>query len=125
MASWASTSDLYGLRIIQVVLAARAELIVAAHRQFGIELGLRRERVLVLENGFLGEHFEPHALDPAGGAGEVLIDQALAESDGFEDLRAAIALQGGDAHLAERLQQSLVDALDEVGHGLLFGANRF
>ena len=47
----------------------------------------------------------------------------LAESDGFEDLRAAVALQGGDAHLAEGLQESLVDALDVVGHGLLVGAD--
>ena len=116
---------LYGLRINQVVLAAHAELIVAADRQLGIEIVLRRESVLVLENGLLGQHFEPDAFDPAGGAGEILVDQAFAESDGFEDLSAAIALQRGDAHLAESLEEALVDALDEIRHGLLFGADRF
>ena len=115
---------LYGQRIIQVILAARAELIIARHRQFGIELGLRRERVLVLENRLLREHFQPYALDAAGGAGEVFVHQALAQSDGLEYLRAAIALQRRDAHLAEGLQQSFVDALHVIGHRLLVGADR-
>ena len=43
------------------------------------------------------------------GAGEVLLDQALVQPDGFEHLRAAIALQRRDAHLGEGLQQALVD----------------
>ncbi len=39
------------------------------------------------------------------------------QADGFEDLRAAIALQRGDAHLGEGLQQTFVDGLHEIGDG--------
>src|SRR5262249_49766958 len=46
--------------------------------------------------------------------GEVFIDELPVEPDGFEHLRAAVALQRRDAHLRERLQQALVDCLDEV-----------
>src|ERR1035437_10230941 len=115
---------LYGQRIVQVVVATHAELIAPAHRQFRIEVRLRRERVLVLENGLVRQRFQPHPLNPAGRAGEVFVHQPLAQPNRLEHLRAAIALQRGDAHLAEGLQQALVDALDEVRHGLLFGANR-
>ena len=54
------------------------------------------------------------AFDARGRAGEVLLDQRLVQADGFEHLRAAIALQRGDAHLGKSLQQALVDGLDEV-----------
>ena len=54
------------------------------------------------------------ALDPAGGAGEVLVDQLLAEADGFEDLGAAVALHRGDAHLRRDLDDALVGRLDVV-----------
>ena len=41
------------------------------------------------------------------------------QADGFEHLRAAIALQRGDAHLREDLQQSFVDGLHVVLERLL------
>ena len=100
-----------GERIQQVMLAAHAVLIIAADGQFGVVAGdgLEGERVLHLR--FAGQHIEPDAFDAGGGAGEVLLDQSLVQADGFEDLRAAIALQGGDAHLREGFQQAFVDGL--------------
>ena len=77
--------------------------------------------MLVLHLRFAGQHVEADALDARGGAGEIFVDQLLVQADGLEDLRAAIALQGGDAHLREGLQQALVDGLDEVLLGV-FGA---
>ena len=53
------------------------------------------------------------------GAGEVGLDQFFVQADGFEDLRAAIALQRADAHLREGLQQALVDGLDEILVGVI------
>ena len=48
----------------------------------------------------------------------------MVEADGLKDLRAAIALQGADAHLGEGLEQALVDGLDEVLLGV-FGGDVF
>ncbi len=107
-----------GERVQQVMLAAHAVLIIAAHGQFGVVAGdgLEGERVLHLR--FAGQHIEPDAFDAGGGAGEVLLDQSLVQADGFEDLRAAIALQGGDAHFREGLKQAFVDGLLEIAQCL-------
>ena len=42
---------------------------------------------------------------------ESQIDDFRAESDGLEDLGAAIALEGRDTHLGEDLQQAEIDGL--------------
>ncbi len=76
----------------------------------------------MLELRFAGQHVKPHALDARGGSGEVGLDQRLVQSHGLKDLRAAIALQGADAHLGEGLEQAFVDGLDEVLLGI-FGAD--
>ena len=108
-----------GLRIQQVILAALAVLIVAADDQLGFRLGERLEGVGVLDQRLARQHVQAHALDARSGAGEVRVDQRLIQPNGLEDLRAAIALQGADAHLREGLQQALVDGLDEVLLGMI------
>ena len=45
-------------------------------------------------------HIDADALDAAGRSDEVFVDQFPTEPDGFEDLRAAVALHRGNAHLA-------------------------
>src|SRR5437016_802865 len=45
-----------GLRIVEVILAASAVLIVAGEPELGIELGLRRVRVTVFEKGLPADH---------------------------------------------------------------------
>ncbi len=60
------------------------------------------------------EHLQADPADPRGGAGEVPVDQRRLEADGLEDLRAAVGLDRGDAHLRDRLQQAFPDCLDRV-----------
>ena len=52
------------------------------------------------------------ALDARMGAGEIFVDEVLAQADGVENLRAAIGLIGRDAHLGHHLEQAFVDRLD-------------
>ena len=70
--------------------------------------------------GFARDLFKADALDGGRRAREILLHEALAEADGVEDLRAAIGLIGGDAHLGHDLQQALVHRLDEALHRLVF-----
>ncbi len=113
-----------GERIEQVILAAFAVLVLAADDEIGFGFGERLERVLVLHLRFAREHVQADALDTRGGAGEVGLDERLVEADSLEDLRAAITLQRGDAHLREGFEQALVDGLNEVLLGIL-GADFF
>ena len=46
--------------------------------------------------------------------GEVAVDDFLVEADRLEDLGAAVALDGGDAHLGHHLEDALVDRLDVI-----------
>ena len=100
-----------GQRIEQMILAAHAVLIAAADLQLGIGFRQRLESVVVLHLGFARQHIQADAFDARRGAGEISLDQRFVQADGFEHLRAAIALQRGDAHLREDLQQSFVDGL--------------
>jgi hypothetical protein len=65
------------------------------------------------------EHVEPDPADARGGAGEVLLDHLGRQSHGLEDLGAVVGLDRRDAHLGERLEQSLADRTDDVALGLL------
>ena len=47
-----------------------------------------------------------------------LIDQILVESDGLENLRAAVALYRRDAHLRDHLDDAFVYGLDVVRYRL-------
>ena len=51
--------------------------------------------------------------------GEVMVDHVLPEAERLEDLRAAVALDGGDAHLRGDLDHALGGRLDEVLAGRL------
>ncbi len=46
-----------------------------------------------------------------GRAGEILLDQGPVQPDRLENLGAVVALEGGNAHLREHLEQALVDRL--------------
>ena len=63
---------------------------------------------------FARQHFETDASDPRSRSREVCVDQIFVQSDGLENLRAAVALQRGNAHLRKGLQQAFVDGLHEV-----------
>jgi len=58
----------------------------------------------------LGDAAEPEVL----GSGERGLDQLLAQADRLEDLRAAVRVERGDAHLGHRLEDALLQRLDEI-----------
>ena len=60
------------------------------------------------------QHVDPDALDARRRAGEAAVDQHAREADRLEDLRPVVGLDGRDAHLRDRLEQALGDALDDV-----------
>ena len=70
--------------------------------------------MLVTIGALLGHALEADAADPARRPREEFIDEPLLETDRLEDLRAAVALLRGDAHLAHHLQQALGGRFDEV-----------
>jgi hypothetical protein len=71
---------------------------------------MRRRRRAVALDGFAATS-SGRRLQPGGGAGEELVDEGLAQADRVENLRAAIGLVGGDAHLGHHLEQALPIAL--------------
>ncbi len=103
-----------GERIEKVVFAAHAVLIIAADGEFGVAIGDGMIGERVLHDGLACQDVKSDAFNARRRAGKVTLDQILVESDGFENLRAAITLQSRNAHLREDFQQSFVDGLDVV-----------
>src|SRR5215212_9024008 len=60
------------------------------------------------------EHVQADAADARGRAGEVLLDERFLEPDRLEDLGAAVAANGRDPHLRNRLEDPLAGRLDHV-----------
>ena len=60
---------------------------------------------------FLGNIFQAGPFDARRCPGEIRIDHGPVDPHGLEDLRAAIAGQGGDPHLGHNLQDSVFDCL--------------
>ena len=97
-----------------MVLAAQAEGVVAAHIQhFRVNriaaIGLRMP--LHRLGGNLGH---AGAFDAGRGAGEAFFDKGAGQANRVENLRPAIGLVGGNAHLGHHLQHPLANRLDEV-----------
>ncbi len=94
---------------------AGPEGVVAA----GVEGGPVEGSVAVGEpveaEGLLGDLAEADALDHAGRAGEIPVDEGRRQADGLEDLRAAVRLVRRDAHLRHDLEEALRDGLDVAG----------
>ena len=111
----------HGLRVEQVHLALAAPLVLAAELELAVGplRGPRRVRHRVAGRDLGGDLVEADAAEAADGAGEVLVDELVAETDRLEDLRAGVAGDGADAHLAHHLQHALAGGLDVVLHGLV------
>ena len=109
------------LRVEQVHLALAPPLVLAAELEpaVGALLGPRRVGGGVARGDLHGDLVEADAAEAADRAGEVLVDQLLAEADALEDLRAGVAGDGAHAHLAHHLEHALAGGLDVVLHRLV------
>ena len=108
-----------GLRRPAMGFAAHAIGVFAADFERSAKNRGLAEGVPVAAIRLLGDVGKAGALDPRGGAEEELVDEGPRQSDGVEDLRAAIGLVGRDAHLRHDLEQALVDRLDEALHDFM------
>src|SRR6185295_7152237 len=63
----------------------------------------------VAPNRFFADLANTDPLYTRGRAAKVAVDEFVVQSDGFEDLRAAVGLHGRDAHLRKNLEQPLID----------------
>ena len=102
------------LGIEQMELAVRAPLIQTADRQrMPVDAAIREGRLVTHEH-FLRDHVHADAADTRRRPREVLVDDVLTQAHRFEHLRAAIALDRGDAHLGHDLDDALGRGLDQV-----------
>ena len=101
-----------------VVFPASSPLVFPSHRQAG---GLRDDP-LRIGRGLAFRHLlrdgvKVHAVDPGGRAGKVAPEHLVVQAQCFENLCAAVAVQGGDSHFRHDLQDALAQSLDIVVDG--------
>ena len=106
----------YRLRVEQVHLALAAPLVLAADRQLtmgslGGPIGVG---VAMTGENLLCHDAEADPSEPAGSAGEVLVDHWLCQSDGLEDLCSGVGGHRRDAHLGHDLEHALRGGLGVV-----------
>ena len=80
---------------------------------------VRRIRMRVAGGHLGGEVLDADAAEAADCAGEVLLNEVVAQANGLKDLRAGVRRHGADAHLRHHLQHALTAGLDEVLQGLV------
>jgi hypothetical protein len=97
-----------------VLFAAHAPGVFAAGVEHARQHRVVAEGRQVHAQRLLGDLEHADAADLAGGAAEVLVDEALLQADGLEELRAAVGHVGAHAHLGHDLRQALADGLDVV-----------
>ena len=110
-----------GFRIEEVEFAVLAPLIGAAgfkRALLGLDVAVR-EGGAVADESLLGDLVDAGALATAGSAAEVFVHHVELETDGFENLRAAIGGDGGDAHLGHGLDHTLDGAFEVVVNRLV------
>ena len=101
-----------------MVLAGATPLVFAAGAQVAVRTGgpLRRVGHTVTNGDLFGQFVESDAADAGGGAGEVFVDDVLVQADGFEQLRATVAHDGGNAHLGHDLEHASGQRVGQVLH---------
>ena len=75
-------------------------------------LGL--ECLVVQADGITSDGLEFDTADGAHLSSEIALQEALAQTDAFEDLGTTIASDGRDTHLSHDLEQALLHSLDVV-----------
>ena len=109
------------LGVEEVRLALAPPLVLAPDLEGAVRLvdAVRRVGARVALGRLAGDDVEADATELAHRAGEVALDERLRQTDGLEDLGAAVGRDGRDAHLGHDLEDTLAERLDEVGDGLL------
>ncbi len=102
-----------------MVFTGTTPLVVATRAQIAVRAGgpLGRIGHAVANRYFLGQLVEADAADAGCGAGEVFVDHILVQAHGFEQLRATVAHDGGDAHLRHDLEHASGKGLGQVLDG--------
>ena len=77
------------------------------------------EGVRVAHGSFARDHVDAHPADARGGPGEIFVDKFMAQADGLKNLRAAVALDGGDAHLGDDFDHALDHRLGVIVGGFV------
>ena len=106
-------------RVEQMELAILAVLVLAVdfQRVAVQRIGRKRPRMLLLR--FPRHFFQTDAADSRRRPGKILIDQLLAQPDRFENLRAAVGLDGRDAHLRHHFDDAFVDGFVVAFDGVM------
>ncbi len=108
-------------RIEQVQLAVFAILILAVHFQgVAVErIGRKCARMLLLR--LAGDLRQADAADARRRPGKIFIDQLMAETHCFENLRAAVRLDRRDTHLGHHLDHAFVNRFVVALHRVEIG----
>src|ERR1035437_2222947 len=108
-----------GLRVEQVEFAVAAPLVLATgvkSRRVGIDRAIGK-RLAVAGQRLFGQHVQADTFDARHRPGEVPVNDGVVQPDGLENLRATIALDGGDAHLGHRFYHAFDHRLDVFFYG--------
>src|SRR3546814_7911690 len=74
--------------------------------------------VAVAANDFLAHFLQADALDRACGAGEIFLHKGGVQAHGIENLRTAIGLVGGNAHLRSEEHTSELQSLMRISYAV-------
>ena len=102
----------HGVRRPDMPLAVDAEGELAARVERLAIVGRVAEGNAMAPHRLVGDLVETDALDRRHRPGEIFVEEDAVEPDGVEDLRAAIGLEGADAHLGHHFEDALGDRLD-------------
>ncbi len=116
-----SLNGMYGLRIIQVLLAVTLNLEASARGQGLIHTG---QGLFMAAEAFALNILKGHAAHTADRSGKVIVNNLLGETYGLEDLGPDIAVHTGDTHFGHNLQDTVIHGMDIVFNSLLLGDSR-
>ncbi len=91
-------------RIQQVIFAVSAVVIAPSSGEVGLGIHDGLKCVLMLHLALASQHIQADPLEAGGRSREIGIHQIFVQSDRFENLSSAIALERRDAHFRKGLQ---------------------
>ena len=80
-----------------------------------IHIGILRECLVVQTNGIPCDNLQSDTTHSRNARAEVVLQQALRQTDALEDLCTTIRPDGRNTHLSHNLEETLLHSLDIVG----------